>query len=208
MTGDIFTAIEPGKKFYLNPVHGDVDIKDIAKSLSNICRFNGRVNEFYSVAAHSILASEFALEEFKLEALLHDAHESILGDISTPIKELFRKINGEPSPLDNIEDTLERYFRKSFGLPETISPEVKEIDKRLAVTEAIALGVASAEDIKEWEMGEPYPIVFVSELTSRSPTYMRDRFILKYKSIVANQYNNRLNFDSIDRKYYGRITNP
>jgi len=51
----------------------DVDIHDIARALSNTCRYAGMCN-FYSVAEHSVHVSR-ALDntEDKLLGLLHDA---------------------------------------------------------------------------------------------------------------------------------------
>jgi 5'-deoxynucleotidase YfbR-like HD superfamily hydrolase len=87
-----------GRKFYVfDPRPEDVDIVDIAHSLSLTCRFNGHTKEFYSVAQHSIhvcnvfnrLAKAEGLEdsnEAHLCALLHDATEAYVGDLIRPIK--------------------------------------------------------------------------------------------------------------------------
>src|ERR1700734_2059257 len=61
-------------------------IEDIAHGLANICRYSGQCNRFYSVAEHSVLVSEIAVG-FELEALMHDAAEAFLGDITRPLKQ-------------------------------------------------------------------------------------------------------------------------
>lgn len=71
---------------------GDVDERDLAVSLSHLCRFNGHIDKFYSVAQHSIAVAR--LVEVRggdsptvLQALLHDASEAYLcGDIPGPLK--------------------------------------------------------------------------------------------------------------------------
>lgn len=68
---------------------GDVSIRNIAASLSKICRFNGHTREFYSVAEHSMMVAKLLPDELKLYGLLHDAHEAFLGDISAPVQRLF-----------------------------------------------------------------------------------------------------------------------
>ena len=77
-----------GKKFhYLSPHEDEIDIRDIAHALALTCRFGGHVKEFYSVAEHSIRVAEIVPKEFRVNALLHDAHEAYLHDVPRPIKQ-------------------------------------------------------------------------------------------------------------------------
>ncbi len=47
-----------GYKFdFVNLDTNVICIRDIVHALSNICRYTGHTNEFYSVAQHSVLAS-------------------------------------------------------------------------------------------------------------------------------------------------------
>ena len=55
---ETFIRTFTGKRFdYLTATVDDIDIEDIANALSNVCRFNGHLPEFYSVAQHSVLCS-------------------------------------------------------------------------------------------------------------------------------------------------------
>jgi hypothetical protein len=89
-----------GKQFrMLDPDIRALDVIDIAHALSMQCRYTGHTSRFYSVAEHSVRVSrevERALEplnwteEAKLMttkwALIHDASEAYLGDMSLPLK--------------------------------------------------------------------------------------------------------------------------
>ena len=81
-----------GKQFWpLDPRPEDVDVLDIAHSLSMQCRFNGHCKVFYSVAEHSlIVAEELAVmgysSEMQLQGLLHDAAEAYICDLPRPLK--------------------------------------------------------------------------------------------------------------------------
>lgn len=77
----------------------EVDIKDIARSLSRIPRFNGHASKHLSVAEHSLAVSH-ALKEKKystlvqMHGLLHDAHEAYTGDIISPFQRYLKECHG------------------------------------------------------------------------------------------------------------------
>jgi hypothetical protein len=77
-----------GKRFDLLESDADmIDPRDISHALAHLCRFNGHTRELYSVAQHSCIVAELVPEEHKLAALLHDAAEAYLGDMTRPLKQ-------------------------------------------------------------------------------------------------------------------------
>jgi len=77
-----------GQKFdLLRPDPDKIHIADIAHSLSLICRWGGHIDRFYSVAEHCLLMVKFGDPELKLHLLLHDATETYLGDMISPLKQ-------------------------------------------------------------------------------------------------------------------------
>lgn len=81
-----------GREVYpLNLQPEQVAIEDVSHALAMVCRFNGHVRSFYSVAAHSIAVAESMansghdpIEVFA--GLIHDAHEAYPpGDVASPI---------------------------------------------------------------------------------------------------------------------------
>lgn len=68
-----------------------IHLDDIAHALSLTCRFGGHIPNFYSVADHALMVRSLVIEaghpELAKEALHHDSHEAILGDLPTPIKQ-------------------------------------------------------------------------------------------------------------------------
>lgn len=124
----------------LNPRSTEIKIDDIATGLSNICRFTGQLPCFYSVAQHCVMASHIVHERFSLEALLHDAQEAYVGDMSTPLKSML-------PGYKEIEDKIESVIRSMFGLPSKQSPEVKQADLKMLATERRFFGL---DDGTKW----------------------------------------------------------
>ncbi len=76
-----------GRQFWpLDPRPWEVDIRDIAASLSKQCRFAGHCRIFYSVAEHCVHVSNVVPSEDALWGLLHDAAEAYLVDVPRPVK--------------------------------------------------------------------------------------------------------------------------
>lgn len=75
----------------IDPHPQSVSINDVSRSLSLICRYNGHLPGFYSVAEHSVRVSWWLRErghtdEVVLTGLLHDASEAYVGDMVRPLK--------------------------------------------------------------------------------------------------------------------------
>ena len=99
-------------------------IDDIAHNLSRICRFTGAIDKFYSVGQHSILVSYAVEKEHALAALLHDASESFMNDINSPLKALL-------PGYKRIEKKVEKEIFKRFGLKFPMDPSIKVADTNI-----------------------------------------------------------------------------
>ena len=127
----------------LNPRVEDVNIEDIAHSLSMQCRFTGHCSRFYSVAEHSVHLCDYFMLEPKtaLEALLHDGGETYFcGDVAKPAKQ---SIDGN---YHAIEDEIQLTVCEKFGLEFPMSIAVKNADRAILMDEKKALFY----DQKKW----------------------------------------------------------
>ncbi len=116
---------------YYRPEDYTFTIPEFAHSLSKICRFSGHVRSHYSVAQHSVLVSYAVPNEGELQyqALLHDAAESFMSDVPSPLKRIIGPIYME------IEANIERAIFRQFGLPEEMDSRVRDADRLLLSVE-------------------------------------------------------------------------
>ena len=127
-SGEQFSPLTPD----INKIH----IEDIAHSLSLLCRANGHISHFYSVAQHCInCVNETKARGFparvQLACLLHDASEAYISDITRPVKKHlddYRKIE------KILQDVI---FTKFLGasLTDDEYSVVNEIDNAMLVHE-------------------------------------------------------------------------
>ena len=114
------------------PKAESIDIRDIAHSLSLMCRGNGHVKTFFSVGQHCILCAKEAEAEglsprMILACLLHDASEAYLSDVPRPFKkELPRYNEWEDAILDIIYN---KYLGSTLNADE--QAQLKKIDDAL-----------------------------------------------------------------------------
>ena len=142
-----------GKKFsFTSPRAEDVDIEDIAHSLSMLARFNGHTPSFYSVAEHSVLMAQKLLEArtstdcfLAYVALLHDSVEAYTGDIIRPLKYHF---DGIGDGFNRIENDVWAAITTAFDLPFIMPHSVVEADRRMLKTEAT---LNPLWNVSEWE---------------------------------------------------------
>jgi hypothetical protein len=116
---------------YNNPDAYNFTIEEFAHSLSKLCRFAGHCTNFYSVAQHSVLVSYIVPEVrvIQLQGLLHDAAESFMSDLPSPLKYLIAGNYRE------IEGRVERAIFRQFDLPEIMDDMIHTADKYILSAE-------------------------------------------------------------------------
>ncbi len=72
----------------LDPEGSDFTLQDIAHGLGRVCRFAGQSSRFYSVAEHCVHVARLVPLAHARAALLHDASEAFIGDVTRPLKAL------------------------------------------------------------------------------------------------------------------------
>lgn len=163
------------KKF--SPFHAkdeEIEIIDIAHALSLMCRANGHIRHFYSVAQHSINCTLEARarglsEEIQLACLLHDASEAYLSDITRPIKRSL------PQYIE-FEETLQTRIFSKFHLSHLRENDfslVKAIDDSMLYYELL--------DLMNEEIFEEQPeIVSNPDFEQRDFLFIKEAFLAEY----------------------------
>lgn len=112
-------VLQSGSLFdFEDPYASTFTIEDIAHNLSNLCRFNGGCDTFFSVAQHSVNVSRIVETR---QALAHDGAEAFYGDMTTWLKSLcpdYRAL------LEIGEDAV----AERLGVPRGMTPELKRAD--------------------------------------------------------------------------------
>lgn len=127
-----------GRRLFIeDPRPEEIEPEDIVFGLSRIPRFNGMTAGplIYSVAQHSLIGSYLVEEPFALHFLLHDAHEYVGMDVTSPLKRLL----GEPYAA--VEARLKQAVADRFDIEwtEEATVECKRVDNLLLVAEVDAL---------------------------------------------------------------------
>lgn len=170
-TGLYFPLLAPSPEF--------IRIEDIAHALSNLCRFTGHVRHFYSVAQHSYLASHLVPPEDALVALLHDASEAYIADISRPLKPYLTN-------YAEIETRIMEAVLKAFGLPTAMPPSVKRADLILLASEKRDLMLPDVPGDEDWDCIsgiEPTP----ARITPWAPSAAKFLFLDRFAEITGGR---------------------
>ena len=183
----------------LDPSPDDIDIADIAQALSNLCRFTGHCSRFYSVAEHSMWVASAVFREGEvaetvmLAALLHDATEAYVADLSRPAKQALRALVkesklksetpglNEGSSYDVLESRIARAIARKFTIPYKMPPLVKEMDTRILVTEQRVLMKRN-----DWNLGvEPVLLAEFKAAPIHSPGEVALRFLKAFEELTG-----------------------
>jgi hypothetical protein len=158
----------------------DIDAADIARALSNTCRFGGHCRVFYSVAQHSAIVCDLleergATPDELMAALLHDAAEAYLGDLPHPLKH--RSELGAAFRV--AEKRLEAVIVERFALPDA-SARIKPLDRALLAVERRTF----SEDTWHWpELDGAEPLDL--EIEPWEPARAASEFSARYERLAA-----------------------
>ncbi|MGJ7252885.1 HD family hydrolase [Morganella morganii] len=170
-----YIATSTGKHIdFVNITPDQICIEDIARGLSNECRFAGQLESFYSVAQHSVYVSQIVPPEYALEALLHDAAEAYIKDIPSPLKAMLPDFKA-------VEKRIEAVIREKFGLTHTISSVVHYADLVMLATERRDFEI----DIEnQWLLLEGIPSYEHIAIQPLTPPQAYHKFMERYKALT------------------------
>lgn len=137
-----------GKFFHIfDPREDEINMVDIAHALSNICRYTGQCEPFYSVAEHSCRVSDILPDDLKLAGLLHDAAEAYIGDINGAYKHRL-------SLMVEADEKISAAIMRKFGVKEYDHKAIKNADMVLRATERRDLMINGHNNL--WKSLEGY----------------------------------------------------
>jgi uncharacterized protein len=159
---------------FLDPESSDFTIEDIASGLSKTCRYAGQCDSFYSVAEHSLLVSDM-VPQHAYAALMHDAAEAFIGDVTRPLKQLLPEFK-------RIEAHVEHAIYERFGVPMPMPKEVKQADLRVLAAEQMQL---MPPETSSWIFGdrvEPAPV----RVLRLDPDAAREAFLQRFRELAPS----------------------
>ena len=162
----------------IDPINPDKDtilIEDIAHALSRICRANGQLPIFYSVAQHSIACCREAIarnlsKKLCLACLMHDASESYMADIIRPVK---KNLDSYIKIEKKLQDTIYEKFVGNLTDEERII--VSEIDDAMLYQEFFIL--------MNEKLSEELPIKTKPSFVTLEFTTVEKEFIMLYNKL-------------------------
>jgi hypothetical protein len=169
----------------LEPSAEDVRLVDIAHSLSQECRYTGHTLSFYSVAEHSVLVAKGvkalggSLNDQRW-ALLHDATEAYLSDISSPVKKhpsfsFYREVE------KRLMDSIAEHFKLEGPEPDV----VRFVDAQMIAFESVDPRIIQVRNPK-WPMMERDPrLTPVINLQGLLPASAEGAFMASFKELFA-----------------------
>lgn len=167
-----YIRLQSGRKFrYHRPRTQDIHIDDIARNLSNLCRFTGATKRFYSIAEHCCHCADQAPQGHEFALLMHDAQEALCADINTILKRLLPQYK-------SMELRIEQLIARKYRLPFPNHPVVKEVDTRMLATEMKQL--LPADDWKHLPFA-PYKL----SLPCWAPEQARREFLKRFRQLSS-----------------------
>lgn len=107
----------------------DVSKENFARCLAGENRYISNTNKPYSVGQHCAVGAEafliFGRPDLAKIFMCHDGSETILRDITKPVKNMLNE-------YEKLQDEIDEFIAMVHGLPWPYPPEIKKLDKNLA----------------------------------------------------------------------------
>jgi len=173
-----YIATYTGKKFFLlAPRKIDIDIRDIAHSLSLQCRWTGHVKFHYSVAQHAFYCSLLGPENEALERLMHDDSEAYIADMSRPLKH-FTEAGGA---YRKVEEPLQQMIYEKFLCKTPEPPSVKIADNLMLYAEKAQIMGYTFSEADAWSAtGEEQAPIQIERWT---PEQAEQKFLERFEEL-------------------------
>ena len=167
-----YLTTHSGRKLhFLDPSEDELSIDDIALGMSREGRYSNQAPYVYRVGQHCILVSQLREKmamgndpKSLLQALLHDASESFLRDIPSPLKRYL-------PDYKNIEHIVQSAIYRKWKLPEDLSDSIKLCDSALLVAESrdmqFEIDLTPSDMVKDLAVWVPKIIPYDEETTYR-----------------------------------------
>ena len=171
----LYISTSTGKHIdFVNITPDQICIEDIARGLSNECRFAGQLESFYSVAQHSVYVSQIVPPEYALEALLHDAAEAYIKDIPSPLKAMLPDYKA-------VEKRIEAVIRENFGLPPVMTVDVHYADLVMLATEKRDFEIDPGGHWPMLDSAPPHDDIIIQPLT---PPQAYHQFMARFEILT------------------------
>lgn len=183
-----------------NPRPDQIALGDIAHALARIPRFNGHTLRPWSVADHSLLVLDLMPADttplILLAALLHDAHEAYLGDITSPVAAAIRGTR-DACPIDGLKTLFDVAIAAALAFPADLfrHPEIRKADHLALSIERELLMAPSATP---WPNLAPLPdpLPLLPERVPREATIAYSHAAL---ALIASRHNVGLSYAAAPR---------
>lgn len=170
----------------------DLTAEILADSLAKTNRFGGRTPEPWPVTSHSVLVERLCSPDLGPWALLHDGHEALIGDITTPTVELIASVGHNRRFIEDL-GVLKGRIDRSIGaawnmIVRSMNADLRRADRVALKAESIVFLGASPEIIEPGEGEEiDRAIQILREMpVSRDWTISRDLWLDRVEHYSAH----------------------
>ena len=165
---------------FVHPSLEGTSVACLARALSRLRRFTGHTARFYSVAEHSVWVSLLVPPTLARQALVHDLHEALVGDVSAPLKALIPDYR-------EIEKAAWRQVALLCDVPVEVHPLVKRADLMMLAAERRLLMPRDQED---WEILKGIPDILTDHpglCLGKDPDDAFRFFMERYQAVTVPQ---------------------